>query len=184
MAVVTFDVRYTEPRNRLTTAFRAVLGIPHFIITGVWQYLAQLLAVLQWFVVLFTGRRNESMWNLQQQWMGYDARVTAYGGLLFDPWPPIGTDPGATGVTYELQFESAANRLTNALRFIWAIPALIVMFVLGVAGGVVTIVSWFAIVITGTHPRGMFDFLVKVHRYVRRVQAYTLLMTDTYPKYE
>lgn len=184
MAAVTFDVQYTEPRNRLTTAFRAVLAIPHWIITGVWQYLAQILGVVQWFVVLFTGKRNQGMWNLQHQWMGYDARVTAYGGLLFDPWPPIGTDPGASGVTYDLAYEEPANRLTNGLRLIWAIPAIIITIGLAIAGVVVTVVSWFAILFTGSHPRGMFDFLVKVHRYARRTTAYLLLMTDTYPKYE
>ena len=32
--------------------------------------------------------------------------------------------------------------------------------------------------------RGMFDFLVKVHRYGVRTNAYVTLLTDTYPKYE
>jgi hypothetical protein len=31
--------------------------------------------------------------------------------------------------------------------------------VLGIAGCAVALVSWFAIVITGMHPRGMWDFL-------------------------
>ena len=42
---------------------------------------------------------------------------------------------------------------------------------------------WFAILFTGRHPRGMWDFLVKAQRYYLHLQAYMYLMTDAYPKY-
>ena len=47
----------------------------------------------------------------------------------------------------------------------------------------VGIISWFAIVITGKQPRGMWDFLLKAQRYTLQLQSYGLLMTDTYPKF-
>jgi Domain of unknown function (DUF4389) len=44
------------------------------------------------------------------------------------------------------------------------------------------IIAWFAILFTGRHPRGLFDFVVGVARWALRVQAYTfLLVTDKYP---
>jgi hypothetical protein len=39
------------------------------------------------------------------------------------------------------------------------------------------------IVITGKHPKGMFDFLLKFQQYWLQTSAYMLLLTDTYPKY-
>ena len=45
------------------------------------------------------------------------------------------------------------------------------------------IVAWFAIVITGKFPRGMFDFSLKVHRYMSQYSAYSSLLTDQYPKF-
>jgi hypothetical protein len=45
-------------------------------------------------------------------------------------------------------------------------------------------VCWVAIIVTGKQPRGMFDFLLKVHRYCTRTNAYTMLLTDTYPAFE
>ena len=66
MSTIGYDVTYQEQRNRLTTAFRFILAIPHLIVSQAWGYLAQILGVIQWFVIVFTGKRNEGMFNLQQ----------------------------------------------------------------------------------------------------------------------
>ena len=87
--------------------------------------------------------------------------------------------PATTTFTYE----EPANRLTNGLRFIWAIPAIVIAAVLGIAMFFVVIVSWFVIVITGKHPRGMFGFILQVFRYILQTHSYVLLMTDTYPSW-
>jgi hypothetical protein len=183
VAAFKYDVVYTEERNRLTTAFRIILAIPHLIIVQVWAYLTEILAVIQWFIVLFTGRRNEGLWNLQHAWLGYYCRVYGYVDLLYDPYPAFGTDPGPVPVTTQFSFEEPANRLTNGLRFIWAIPAIVIAAVLGFASFFVLIASWFAILFTGKQPRGMFDFILRVFRYILQTYSYVLLMTDTYPNW-
>jgi hypothetical protein len=184
MSAVMYDVKYQEERNRVTTAFRLILAIPHLIVAGLWGYFAELLAVIQWFIILFTGKRNEGIWNLQNSYLGYYSRVLAYVDLLYDEYPPFGEDPNQNWVRYSLQYQESADRLTSALRIIWAIPAILIMFVLSIAGFFVLLVSWFAIVITGKHGRGLFVFLLKVLRFTISTMAYVLLMTDTYPKYE
>jgi hypothetical protein len=183
MAAPTFDVSYTEQRNRLTVAFRIILAIPHLIILQVWGYFVEILAVVQWFIILFTGKRNDGIWNLQRAWWEYYARVYAYAGLLHDVFPPFGTERGLVPVTTTITNDEPASRLTNALRIIWVIPALIVGLIVGIGAFFVAIASWFAILFTGTHPRGMWDFLVKAQRYYLHLQAYIYLMTDAYPKY-
>jgi uncharacterized protein DUF4389 len=179
----TYDVEYQESRNRLTVAFRIILAIPHLIIAQVWGYLAQILAVIQWFIILFTGKRNEAMWNLQRSWLAYYSRVIGYVDLLFDPYPAFASEAGPAPVRSAISFEEPANRLTSALRIIWAIPALIIGVLVGIAAVVLLIISWFVIVITGTQTRSMWDFILKVARYTFQLQAYILLMTDTYPKF-
>ena len=95
MQQVVFDVPYTEERNRGTTAIRLILAIPHLIIYGVWQRVAQLAAVVQWFICVFTGKRNKSIWDFSYSAEAYGSRVNSYAGLLHDVWPPFFNEQGA-----------------------------------------------------------------------------------------
>jgi hypothetical protein len=184
MAALAYDVRYAEQRNRLTTAFRLILFIPHYFVVVFWGLFAEILGFVQWFIVLFTGRHNKDIWEMQYAYLGYYSRVMGYVNLLFDPYPEFGTAVGEAPVTTELRFEEPASRLTNGLRFIWIIPAAIIGWALAIALSVVVIIAWFAIVITGREGRGLWDFAHRVVRYLVRLQSYGLLMTDTYPKFD
>lgn len=183
MAGLTFDASYTEQRNRLTVAFRLILAIPHLIVSRLWGEVAQFLAIIQWFIVLFTGKRNDSIFNFQRSWLEYSVRVGSYTWILHDVFPPFGTDAGAVPVRTTIENDQPVNRLTNALRIIWAIPAVIIGFFIAIGSLVLGVISWFAILFTGKHPQGMWDFMLKATRYSAQLQAYILLMTDTYPKF-
>ncbi len=184
MSRFTYDVVYPEgTRNRLTVAFRIIWAIPHLIVSQVWGYLAQVLAFIQWFIILFTGKRNEGMWKLQQSWLYYYSRVNGYTSLLYDEYPAFGTDPGSVPVRSDIAFEEDADRLSSALRLLWAIPAAVIMIFVGIGAVVFLVISWFAIVITGKQSRNMWDFILKATRFSLQLQSYVLLMTDTYPKF-
>ena len=183
MQQVVFDVPYTEARNRGTTAIRIILAIPHLILYGLWNRVAQLGAVIQWFICVFTGKRNKSIWDFSVASEAYGSRVNSYAGLLHDVFPPFLTEQGSVPSSYNLQYDESVNRLTVGLRIIWGIPALILAILIGIAAFFVVVVSWFVIVITGKHPKGMFDFLLKFQKYWLQTSAYMLLLTDTYPKY-
>jgi len=182
MTALTYEVIEPERRNRLTVGFRLILAIPHLIVAHLWSQLAGLLGLIQWFIVLFTGRRNEGIRSLQTAFLRYYGRVLGYIGLLYDEWPSFTDECTGQPVT-TLRLEQTANRLTNALRLIWAIPAIIIALALGIAGSVVTLIAWFAILFTGRHPRGMWQFGRDVTHYSLQLQAYTFLATDTYPKF-
>ena len=184
MAQVQLDVPYNEgPRNRGTVAIRIILAIPHLLIVGVWGYAIELVAVIHWFIQVFTGKRNRGLFDFSNRYLGYYSRVNTYVGLLFDEYPGFIDDAGKTPVQYNLEYNESVNRLTAGLRIIWAIPALIIAAVLTFAVFFVTIVTWFTILITGKHPRGQFDFQLKVNRYTMQANAYISLLTDDYPQY-
>jgi hypothetical protein len=78
---------------------------------------------------------------------------------------------------------AAQNRLTVLVRIILAIPHLVVLYALSIAAEVVLIICWFAALFLGRLPEGLADFLSGYLRWVTRVQAYLLLLTDQYPPF-
>ena len=178
-----FSVENLAKRSRLTVLFRGLLVIPHYFVMVLWQYLVQLLSFFQWWVILFTGKRSEGIWRMQNSWLGYAARVWSYYGLMYDKWPAFGAEPAGEPTTYSFEYEPSARRLSNFFRFFMMIPATIVAIFVLIGAEIVTALSWFAIVISGKHPQGMFRFLLKVHQFCVRVTAYGMMMTDTYPKF-
>ncbi len=184
MAAISLEIEYTEPRSRLTNLVRYFLAIPHLVVVGILAYVVQIVAVLQWVIILFTGKRNQGIWNFSSGVLNWQTRTMTYVGLMYDAYPNFGFEGKAEPVRYGAIYEAEASRLTNGLRFIWAIPALLIMSVLSIVGSLITLVCWFAILFAGKQPRGMFDLLLKVHRYSMRTIGYTLLLTDTYPSFD
>jgi len=106
---------------------------------------------------------------------------------------PLGTasPPGATGGPGDTPDEilvafaepAPQNRLTVLVRINLAVPHRVVLYALSVAAEVVLIICWFAALFLGRLPEGLGDFLAGYLRWVARVQAYLLLLTDQYPPF-
>ena len=64
-----------------------------------------------------------------------------------------------------------------------AIPQLIVLWLLGIAAIVITIIGWFGALFTGRLPVFAADFLTGYLRWLSRVYAYNYLLTDVYPPF-
>ena len=75
------------------------------------------------------------------------------------------------------------SRLTVAFRIVLAIPQLIVLWLLGIAALVITIIGWFGALFTGRLPVFAADFLTGYLRWLSRVDAYSYLLTDVYPPF-
>ena len=86
-------------------------------------------------------------------------------------------------VTGELDPEMGT--LLWLIKWLLAIPHVIVLFFLGIAFFFLTVWALFAIAFTGRYPRGIFNFNVGVLRWLWRVSfyAYSALGTDRYPPF-
>ena len=71
------------------------------------------------------------------------------------------------------------------LKWLLAIPHFICLLVLGIVFIVVWIITFFAILITGKHPKSLFDFKLGVLRWSWRAgfYSYEALGTDKYPPF-
>ena len=193
-------------RDRLTVGFRPILAIPHLILVGgpiaafiTWSSndgradhsvgaggvlgaVAFVCAVIAWFAIVFTGRAPDGLMRLSAFYLRWRVRSSAYVALLRDEYPPFGEGiyPAETDIPVALE---PRNRITVAFRPILALPQLFVIWLLGIAWGITSVVAWFAILFTGRHPATLYEFSVGALRWTTRVEAYLLLLTDEYPPF-
>ena len=199
---VQFNVDYPEgPRNRLTALVRIILAIPILIIVALVSGYSSsgnltidqatsplVVGGVVWTatILMLLFRRKYPRWwfdwNLELQ--RFSARVGAYLGLLRDEYPSTDEEQSVHLDIPHPTAEKDLNRFLPLVKWLLAIPHYIVLIILGLIAFIITIIAWFAILILGRYPKGMFDFVVGVSRWGYRVAAYAfLLSTDRYPPF-
>lgn len=83
----------------------------------------------------------------------------------------------------EYDWQENQSRLTTVFRLILAIPLFIVVYVWGLLLCITLLASWFAILITGRYPVGLYSFNAGVLRYFTRLYGYVYILTDRYPPF-
>jgi hypothetical protein len=84
---IDLEIAAPRPQNRWTVAFRLILAIPAFIISGIMGYLNRALAIFSWFVALALGRVPEGMRNFAAFALRYELQTNAYASLLTERYP-------------------------------------------------------------------------------------------------
>jgi len=96
----------------------------------------------------------------------------------------VSDSSGGYPARVELEPMDTIGRWRPMFQWVLAIPHYAVLFVIGIAAGVVTVLSWFAIVFTGKLPAGLANFQCMFLRYLTRTSAYTVGLRDEYPPFE
>jgi hypothetical protein len=181
-----FEADYLTRRQRLSTAFRLILGIPLVIWLYVYGIIATVAIVIAWFAIVITGRYPRGLYEFVSGFVRFLARVTAYLALLCDGYPSFGGSPDQA-YPIRMQFDGplpSYSRLKTGFRIILAIPIVFVRYVMQLMLEIGAIGAWFVIVITGKLPRGLFDLMVLANSYIARSDAYLALLTETYPPFQ
>lgn len=205
------EIDYPEKLDRLTTFFRILWLIPIAIILGLISGAGQTitntvflndagevirrtqqtagglvigLVTATALMILFKRLYPRWWFDFSRELTRFEARVTAYAGLLTDRYPSTVEEQS---VHLELDYpnvETDLNRWYPLVKWLLVIPHYFVLFFLSIASVLAMILAWFAILATGRYPRGLFDFNVGVSRWWLRVRAYAfLLVTDQYPPF-
>jgi hypothetical protein len=205
------DIDYPEKLNRLTTLLRFLWIIPIAIVFGLISVtgdtvtntvvlnqagevvrtsrntaagLVSGLAAATALMILFRQRYPRWWFDFSRELARFGYRVGAYFFLLTDQYPSTVEEQA---IHLEIDYPDVPkdlNRWLPLIKWFLAIPHYVVLAFLAVGAWFAGVIAWFAILFTGTYPRGLFDFVVGVGRWILRVNAYAfLLVTDRYPPF-
>jgi hypothetical protein len=195
-----------EPLSRGLWLVKWLLAIPHFIVLAFLWLAFVVLTVVAWFAVVITGRYPRGIFNFNLGVLRWTWRVSyyGYGALGTDRYPPFSLDVEPEyPATLDIAYPVKQSRLTAFARLLLAFPQLLIVGVFVGGGaywidqasdwhvtspwsgliGLLVLVAAVALLFTGRYPRGLFDLVIGLNRWVLRVVAYTALMTDEYPPF-
>jgi hypothetical protein len=200
---VRVDATLDEHLSRWLWLVKWILAIPHFVVL-VFLWLAFVLMSFFAFVaILFTGRYPRTIFDFNVGVPRWTWRVTYYacGGLGTDKYPPFSLEdkpdyPAHLEIAYP---EHLSRGLVLVKWWLLAIPHYLVLGLFLDGGwavaddanspagggliGLLVLVAAIVLLFTGRYPRGVFDLVLGLNRWVLRVWAYAGLMTDEYPPF-
>ena len=180
-----------------------LLAIPHFfVLLFLWAAFV-VTSIVAFFAILFTGRYPRGIFDFNVGVLRWTWRVAfySYGALGTDRYPPFTLDEVPDyPARLEVDFPEQLSRgLVLVKWWLLAIPQYFVVAIL--VGGasaplwweesywgpglitVLVLIAAVALLFTTRYPRGIFDFVLGLDRWVLRVAAYAGLMTDRYPPF-
>jgi hypothetical protein len=200
----TLEIDYPVKLSRVKTFFRFFLAIPIIILGAILtgsttvyyineagEQMSQSgggivtgLFLATGLLILFRQKYPRWWFDFNLELNRFSTRVQAYLLLLNDAYP---STTEVQSVRLNLVYPDAKqdlNRWLPIVKWILVFPHYFALFFLAIGAVFATVIAWFAILITGQYPKGLFNYVVGVNRWGLRVSAYAfLLITDKYPAF-
>ena len=198
----------TTPPDKLSRwlwLVKWLLVIPHvFVLVFLWIAF-WVLSVVAFFAILFTGRYPRGIFTFNVGVLRWSWRVGHYSASAFatDAYPPFTLDevPGYPA-SFTVEYPERLSRgLVLVKWWLLAIPHYVVLSLLfgpqvgytvedqtryqtqiGLIG-ILVLVAVVVLLFSGRYPRGIYDLVIGLNRWVYRFGAYAGLMTDAYPPF-
>lgn len=186
-------IKHQDTYSRGELILRTLFGwlyiaIPHgflLFFMGIWS---SILSFVAFWVILFTGRYPQSMFEFQVGYMHWSVRVNARMLNVSDGYPPFGIDAQDEYVSLEVPYPEQLSRGILLLRvffgFIYVlIPHGFMLFFRAIATYVLVFLAWWVVLFTGNYPASFHEFVTGFIRWTTRVNLYMSYMTDDYPPF-
>jgi hypothetical protein len=183
-----------------------LLAIPHFAVLFFLWIALLATTVVVFFAILFTGRYPRSLFDFNVGVLRWSWRVGfyTYSALGTDRYPPFTLEdvpdyPARLEVDYP---QELSRGLALVKWWLLAIPHYLIVAVFTGAGwtawagrddwgffslggliGLLVLIAAVVLTFTASYPKAIYDFVLGMNRWVFRVAAYALLMTDRYPPF-
>ena len=207
---VRVEGRLDLPLSRWLWLVKWLLAIPHFIVLAFLFLAFFVLTVIAFFAILFTERYPRGIFDFNVGVLRWAWRVGfySYGALGTDKYPPfsLAEHPDYPATLHVEYPERLSRGLVLVKWWLLAIPHYLLLTVFLGAGdpgwkggyddggysggwsspGLISLLVLFAaiaLLFTTRYPRGIFEFVMGLDRWVLRVVPYVALMTDVYPPF-
>ncbi|MCX4670851.1 DUF4389 domain-containing protein [Streptomyces sp. NBC_01381] len=191
---VRLEADYAPALSRWLWLVKWLLAIPHYVVLLFLWIGFLLVTVVAFFAVLITGGYPRALFDFNVGVLRWSWRVEyyAYGSLGTDRYPPftlrdVPDYPAHLDIAHP---EHLSRGLVLVKSWLLVLPQLLVAALMSGGyrfnGGLAGLLAFYAgvsLLFTGRYPRGMYDLNMGLHRWVARVMAYGLLLTDVYPPY-
>ena len=184
------------------------LAIPHYVVLAFLWVAFLVTTVIAGFAIVFTGRYPRSLFDFNVGVLRWNWRVGfyVYAALGTDRYPPFTLARADYPADIDVAYPEHLSRGLVLVKWLLAIPHLVIV---GLIAGVIlpywwTEIDWsaglqpiggysvlnllvviagFFLLITRQYPRGLFDLLVGINRWLYRVLTYVACMHDEYPPF-
>lgn len=201
---VQLGARLDGPPSRWLWLVKWLLLIPHFIVLAVLWVAFFVVTLIAFFAILFTARYPRSLFEFNVGVLRWTWRVMYYGysALGTDRYPPftLGEAPDYPATLSVAHPERLSRGLVLVKWWLLAIPQFFVLAIIGGSmGNAVSGLDWrvpfggllpllvlfvaLSLLFVGRYPKGLFDLVVGLNRWVYRVLVYVSLMRDEYPPF-
>lgn len=192
-----------EPLSRWLWLVKWLLAIPHYIVLFFLWIAFFASTVFAGFAILFTGRYPRALFDFNVGVIRWNWRVQfySYAALGTDRYPPFTLARTDYPADFDVDYPERLSRgLVLVKWWLLAIPHYLVALAMVGGGidfastgddnsgavpllGIIVLIAAVILLFTARYPRGLFDFLIGINRWLYRVLVYAALMRDEYPPF-
>ncbi len=186
---ITHQERYSRGELLLRSFFGWLyIALPHVFVLMFVALWAAILQFVAFWVILFTGRYPQSMFEFQLGLMKWSVRLTARLYNVSDGYPAFGIKGTDDLTNIEVPYPEKVSRGLTLLRLFFGIfyvylPHYFILYFRAVFVGILQFLAWWVVLFTAEYPKNWHEWVVGQVRWQMRVRLYMMFMTDTYPPF-